>query len=85
MTMLCKCIQKAVDINLIHERCQNSALPCTLRNIEFPYTIAKVRRPENQVLSGGKYRTVGASFLLRSCCHKKTHRDHYDSGKQQES
>ena len=24
-------------------------------------------------------------FFLRSCCHKKTHRDHYDSGKQQES
>ena len=28
---------------------------------------------------------VGVSFLLRSCCHKKTHRNHYDSGKQQES
>ena len=49
------------------------------------YSITKVRRPENQVLSGGKHRTVGVSFLLRSCCHKKTHRDHYDSGKQQES
>ena len=48
-------------------------------------SITKVRRPENQVLSGGKHRTVGVSFLLRSCCDKKTHRDHYDSGKQQES
>ena len=49
------------------------------------YSITKVRRPENQVLSGGKHRTVGVSFLLRSCCHKKMHRAHYDSGKQQES
>ena len=49
------------------------------------YSTTKIRRPENQVLSGGKHRTVGVSFLLRSCCHKKTHRDHYDSGKQQES
>ena len=53
--------------------------------IGLSYRCTKVGRPENQVLSGGKHRTVGVSFLLRSCCHKKTHRDHYDSGKQQES
>ena len=61
---------------------------CYFNNFNHPqsdYGITKVRRPENQVLLGGKHRAVGVSFLLRSCCHKKTHRDHYDSGKQQES
>ena len=56
-----------------------------ITQMAFQYSITKVRRPENQVLSRGKHRTVGVSLLLRSCCHKKTHRDHYDSGKQQDS